>query len=50
MTASIAEWNHIFDLRLFDRGGRAHPQMKELMQMAYDKMKKDEEIADMLTK
>lgn len=50
VTASIAEWNHIFDLRLFDRGGSAHPQMKELMQMAYDEMKKDEAIADMLTK
>ena len=31
MTASIAEWRHILDLRLYDKAGIAHPQVKELM-------------------
>ena len=31
ITASIAEWRHILDLRLYDKAGIAHPQVKELM-------------------
>ena len=39
VTASLNEWRHIFDLRLFDLGGVAHPQIKEVMQKAYDLIK-----------
>lgn len=35
MTTNLSEWNHIFDLRYFEKTGKAHPQMKELMSLAY---------------
>lgn len=35
VTANLNEWNHIFDLRYFEKTGKAHPQMKELMDLAY---------------
>lgn len=35
VTASANEWRHIFELRLLDKGGTAHPQIKEVMNKAY---------------
>ena len=31
VTANLAEWRHVFELRACDSTGKAHPQMKEVM-------------------
>ena len=35
MTATEEEWEHILNLRLFGTTGTPHPQMKEVMELAY---------------
>lgn len=35
MTATLAQWKHIFNLRALDKTGKAHPQMKQVMYPLY---------------
>lgn len=37
-TYSIKEWQHILDLRLYDKTGKAHPNCHVVMQMVKDKI------------
>ena len=37
-TYSIAEWQHILDLRLYDKTGKAHPNCHVVMQMVKDQI------------
>lgn len=37
-TYSIREWQHILDLRLYDKTGKAHPNCHVVMQMVKDKI------------
>lgn len=39
-TYSIKEWQHILDLRLYDKTGKAHPNCHVVMQMVKDKINK----------
>lgn len=39
MTATLAQWKHIFDLRALDKTGKAHPQMKQVMLPLYRECK-----------
>lgn len=43
VTANLAEWRHIFELRACDATGPAHPQMKEIMVPLF--LKKREEYS-----
>lgn len=38
VTAQVYEWEHIFNLRLFGTTGAPHPQIREVMEMALNKM------------
>ena len=38
MCATEDEWQHILDLRYHEKTGKAHPQMKELMGIAYPQL------------
>ena len=38
ITAQVYEWNHIFDLRVHGKTGAPHPQIKEVMEPAYQDM------------
>jgi thymidylate synthase (FAD) len=38
ITAQVYEWNHIFDLRVLGVTGAPHPQIKEVMEPAYEEM------------
>lgn len=38
ITAQVYEWNHIFDLRVHGKTGAPHPQIKEVMEPAYNDM------------
>ena len=37
-TYSIREWQHILDLRLYDKTGKAHPNAHVVMQMVKDQI------------
>ena len=39
-TYSVKEWQHILDLRLYDKTGKAHPNCHVVMQMVKDKINK----------
>lgn len=39
LTMSIERWRHFFDIRLFDKTGKAHPDMKEVAGKAYEILK-----------
>lgn len=39
LTMSLQRWKHFFDLRLFDKTGKAHPDMKEVAGKAYEILK-----------
>lgn len=39
MTATLAQWKHIFNLRALDQTGKAHPQMKQVMLPLYRECK-----------
>lgn len=39
MTATLAQWKHIFNLRALDKTGKAHPQMKQVMLPLYQECK-----------
>ena len=43
MCATEAEWQHIINLRYHEKTGKAHPQMKELMGIAYPQLNKASE-------
>lgn len=45
VTANVAEWNHIFNLRLFGTTGAPHPDIKALMEIAYEEAGKDPLVA-----
>ena len=38
ITAQVYEWRHIFDLRVLGKTGTPHPQIKEVMEPAYNEM------------
>lgn len=40
VTASLNEWQHIFELRALDKTGPAHPQMKEVMVPLFEEIEK----------
>lgn len=37
-TYSVQEWQHILDLRLYDKTGKAHPNCHVVMQMVRDQI------------
>lgn len=37
-TYSLKEWQHVLDLRLYDKTGKAHPNCHVVMQMVKDKI------------
>ena len=37
-TYSVKEWQHILDLRLYDKTGKAHPNCHVVMQMVKDQI------------
>lgn len=39
LTMSLKRWKHFFDIRLFDKTGKAHPDMKEVAGKAYEILK-----------
>ena len=39
LTMSLQRWKHFFDIRLFDKTGKAHPDMKEVSGKAYEILK-----------
>lgn len=41
MTATLPEWEHFFDLRLYGKTGAPHPQAKEAAQLIYDQFKEN---------
>lgn len=41
VTATEEEWRHILNLRLFGTTGKPHPQMKEVMEIAYPQLMKE---------
>ncbi len=41
VTASLDEWIHIFNLRVYGRSGAPHPDIQEVLKMALDEAKKD---------
>lgn len=45
MTTNIAEWNHVWNLRVFGTTGAPHPDIKTIMQMAYDQAGTDPTVA-----
>ena len=38
ITAQVYEWNHIFDLRVLGKTGAPHPQIKQVMEPAFNEM------------
>lgn len=40
ITAQVYEWNHIFDLRVLGKTGAPHPQIKQVMEPAFNEMMK----------
>lgn len=42
VSANIREWRHIFNLRLFNEG--AHPQIRDLMKLAFNKIRENREL------
>ena len=40
VTANVNEWKHFFDLRLFERTNKAHPQIKQLSIIIYKEFNK----------
>ena len=36
MTGNVRAWLHFFNLRLFERTGKAHPMIKELAEQLYN--------------
>jgi hypothetical protein len=41
MTGFSSDWRHVMDLRLFEKTGRVHPDMLDLMQKAKTAMQED---------
>lgn len=41
ITANLSEWRHIFDLRVLDKTGPAHPKIKALLTPVYEKFIKE---------
>lgn len=41
ITMNIREWRHFFNLRVFGKAGKPHPQMKQVAGMAYELFKEN---------
>lgn len=50
MTGFASDWRHVFDLRLFEKTGKVHPDMKDLMQKAQKVMQEAGIWEDIMSK
>ena len=50
MTGFASDWRHVFDLRLFEKTGKVHPDMKDLMQKAQKSMQEAGIWEDIMSK